>query len=96
MNQFTLPELIPHRGEDANPMTSSDPLAGSVAISDKQALRLCAAIDGHKSINEFCVDIGMDLKDAYVALEHLMAQHRVQLTEPNGQVVDSVLFFGKL
>ena len=95
-SQFTLPELVPHRAEDANLMTSSNPLAGSVAISDKQARRLYAAIDGHKSLNEICADIGMDLKDAYIALEHLMAQHRVQLTEPGGQVVDSALFFGKL
>ena len=95
-SQFMLPELVPHRGEEANLITSSNPLAGFVAISDKQARRLYAAIDGHKNINEICIDIGMDLKDAYAALERLMAKDRVQLTEPGGQVVDSALFFGKL
>jgi hypothetical protein len=95
-SQFTLPELIPHRIEDANLMTSSNPLAGSVVISDKQARRLYPAIDGHQNVNEICADIGMDLKDAYVALEFLLGQHRVQLTEPGGRIVDSSLFFGKL
>lgn len=95
-SQFTLPELVPRRVEDASVITSSNPLAGFFAISDKQARRLYAAIDGHKSINGICADTGMDLEDVYVALQHLMAQHRVQLTGPSGQVVDSSLFFGKL
>lgn len=89
---MNLSRCIVHRSEDANLMTSSNPLAGSVAISNKQARRLYSAINGQKSINELCTTTGLSIKEAYIALQFLLAQHRIQIYEPDGQLVDNSLF----
>jgi hypothetical protein len=83
-----LPELIPHRYEDDKLLKSSNPFAGSGAITDKQARRLYNAVDGHRAVKEICEVTGMDAKEARRALKILMAQHRIQFYTPGGQLVD--------
>jgi len=87
-SQLHLSELIPHRLEDANAMRSSNPFASSAVISNKQARRLYTAIDGRKNFGEICMHTGMNLKEVYLALQSLLEQHRVELYEPEGQLVD--------
>jgi hypothetical protein len=60
-------------------MVSSSPFASSATISDKRALRLYAAIDGHKTVAELCSSTGMTLKDVQAALETLLNQHRIEI-----------------
>ena len=94
--QLSLGGLIPQRVEDTDLLKSSNPLAGSLVISDKQARRLFTAIDGRKNVEEICMQIDMDLKEAYKALQVLLAQHRVQLYGPEGQLVESSVFLEDL
>jgi hypothetical protein len=86
-------ELIPHRLENANAMWSSNPFAATDVIPDKQARRLYTTIDGRKSVYEICASMGINLKEAYAALQLLLTQQRVELKELGGQLVDSSLFF---
>ena len=90
-----LSELIPRRLEDADAMRSSNPFASSAVISDKSARRLYAAIDGKKNVSEISTNIGMDLKEVYLALQFLLEHHRVQLYEPGGQAVDRSQFIDR-
>lgn len=94
--QLSLGDLIPQRFEDANVLKSSNPLTGSIVIADKQARRLFTVIDGHKNVAEICEFINMDLKEAYKALQILVAQHRVQLYEPGGKLVDGQVLLDNL
>lgn len=79
---LTLNRLIPHRDEDANLMSSSNPLSGSVVISDKQARRLYNAIDGRKNVEELCMITNLDVKQASTLLQFLLMQHLIHLYEP--------------
>ena len=79
---LTLNKLIPHRSEDANLMSSSNPLSRSVVISDKQARRLYAAIDGQKNVEELCVVIHLDVKQAPKVLQLLLDQQLIHLYGP--------------
>jgi len=85
-------KLIPHRREDTDLLTASNPLAGSVAISDKQARHLYAAIDGRKNVEELCKVTRLDMKEVYKALQTLLAQHRIQLYKPPEPLADTPLF----
>ncbi len=91
--QLHFSKFIPHRLENANALRTSNPFAATDIISDKQARRLFTAIDGRKNIEEICASSGMNLKEAFVALQFLLNQHRVELKEPDGQPVDGSLFF---
>ena len=95
-SQLMLDDLIPQRKEDANLLKSSNPLAGSIVIADKMARRLFAAIDGRKTIGELRSSLDMDVKEAYEALQILVAQHRIQLYEPEGGLVDKSVFLDNL
>ena len=86
-------QLIPQRSEDADLMRSSNPLSASVIIADKQARRLYTAIDGSKNVQDLCTITHLDEKEAVLALQRLLDQHRIQLYDPTGQVVDSSLCF---
>jgi len=88
-----LEQLVPRRLEDANFMTTSNPLTFSAAISDKSARRLLTAIDGSKNLDELRVSLNMDGKEAYRALQILLDQHRIELYEPGGESADSSLYF---
>jgi len=97
--QYTQPhlsELIPRRHEDADTMRSSNPFASAAVISDKQARRLYAAIDGRRNLGEICANLGLDLKELYLALRVLLEQHRIQLYTPEDQLVDSSQFIASL
>ena len=85
-------KLIPHRVEDADLLTTSNPLSGSVAISDKQARHLYAAIDGRKNVEELCKFTRLDMIEVYKALQTLLAQHRIQLYTPPELLTDTSLF----
>jgi hypothetical protein len=88
-----LEHLIPRRLEDANFMTTSNPLTFSAAISDKSARRLLAAIDGSKNFDELRISLNMDSKEAYRALQILLDQHRIELYEPGGEPADRSQYF---
>ena len=90
---LALSKLIPCHTEDADLMKSSNPLAGTLVIADKQARRLNAAIDGYKNFGELCAITHLDKKEGAVALQLLLAQRRIQLFEPDGQQVNSSSFF---
>lgn len=90
LQQETLPltELIPRRRQDTDMLLLNNPFSGSAVIADKQARRLYAMIDGHANIAALCGSTGMNVKEAYVALRLLLNQKRIDLYEPNGQLVD--------
>lgn len=88
-----LSELIPHRTEDTELMRSSNPLSGSIIISDKQARRLYAGIDDHRNVDELCNITSLDIKEVFFVLQKLLLQHRIQLFDAEGQLVDTSLFF---
>lgn len=95
-SQLTLDDIIPQRVEDTNLLKSSNPLANSIGIADKKARRLFAAIDGRKDVGELCVSLNMDSKEAYRALQILVAQDRIQLYEPEGGQLDRSVFLDNL
>ncbi len=76
---LALNKLIPHRNEDAHLMSSRNPLSGSVVISDKQARRLYAAIDGQKNVEELSTVTNLDVKEVSKALQLLLDQHLIYL-----------------
>src|SRR2546430_7260750 len=76
----------------SNLLKSSNPLAGSIVIADKKARRLFADIDSRKTIGELRSTLDMDVKEAYKALPILVAQTRIQLYEPGGELVDKQVF----
>ena len=85
---LTLNKLIPHRSEDANLMSSSNPLSRSVVISDKQARRLYAAIDGQKNVEELCMVIHLDVKQAPKVLQLLLDQQLIHLYGPGRRLTE--------
>ena len=85
---LTLNQLIPHRSEDANLMSSSNPLSRSVVISDKQARRLYAAIDGQKNVEELCMVIHLDVKQAPKVLQLLLDQQLIHLYGPGRRLTE--------
>ena len=95
-SQLMLDDIIPQRVEDTNLLKSSNPLASSIVIADKKARRLFAAIDGQKNVGELCASLNMDSKEAYLALQILVAQHRIQLYEPEGGQLDRSVFLDNL
>jgi len=90
---LSLEQLVPRRLEDANFMTTSNPLTFSAAISDKSARRLLATIDGSKNFDEIRLSLNMDGREAYRALQILLDQHRIELYEPGGELADKSLYF---
>lgn len=88
-----LPSLIPRRKQDGGMMLSSNPFARSVAISDKQALRLYKAIDSRKTVAELCRSIGMNLIEAQLALQVLLRLQQIEMYTLDGWPVDSALLF---
>ena len=87
-----LAELIPRGKTDSHQMLSDNPFASSAVISDKQARRLHAAIDGRMNVANLCEATGMDIKEVYAALQTLLTLRRVEIYEPNGRLVNASLF----
>ncbi len=88
--QPDLLELTPRRSHNAELMRSSNPLASSVDIVDKQARRLYAAIDGRKNVDELSSTTGLNVKEMYAAVQILLVQQRIELYEPGGQRVTNL------
>ena len=82
--------LVPRRTADA----ASNPLTLAIAIPDKNARILYAAIDDHKPVGELANMTHLTSAEIYQALQILLEQQRIQLYEPgaNGKFVDSRLF----
>lgn len=81
-------QLIPHRSREAELLMSSNPLARSVDISDKQARRLYSAIDGKKNLGALRGVTGLEAQEMMRALQHLLAQKRVEVREPGGKLIN--------
>lgn len=86
-SSFALTTLIPHRNEDANLLSRSNPLDAS-PIRDKVARRLYAAVDGHKNVIELCATTRLTLEETYKALQILLSEQRIRLFGPKGEPID--------
>lgn len=85
-------KLVPRRKENPQLLASANPLAGSVAIRDKQARRLHAAIDGRKNVEELARITQLQPGAVFAALRVLLAEQRIQLYTPEGELADASPF----
>jgi len=85
--QPALLELIPRRSQNPELLRTSNPLASSVDIANKQARRLFASIDGRKNLGELARTNGLNAKEVYEAVQLLLGQNRIEMYEPGGQPV---------
>ncbi|HLZ57416.1 MAG TPA: hypothetical protein VKR06_10755 [Ktedonosporobacter sp.] len=83
-----LAELVPKRIDDIHLMTSSNPLANSVDIPDRQIRRLYVAIDGHKNLTELSLATRLTMSELKLALQTLIKEQRIRLHHPEGQPMD--------
>jgi len=85
--------LVPRHTQHAG----SNLLALSIAIADKQARLLYAAIDGRKTIAALAAQIHFESAEMDAALQLLLEQGRIQLYEPDnaGKLVDERQIFMK-
>ena len=90
-SQLNIWQIIPRRRE-ADLLMSSNPLARSADIPDKQARRLFSAIDGKKNVAELSRVTRMDAQEVQNALQYLIAQRRIDLHEPGGKLINPSLF----
>lgn len=91
-NYPTLAQLVPDKKQDADLLLSDNPFTQSVAISDKKARRLYAAINGRDTVSRLCSVTGLSLQEASTALHMLWEQDRVEVRGPDDLPVD-LLFF---
>jgi hypothetical protein len=82
-------ELIPHRLEDP----ADNPLAASIPIAHEHARRLYAAINGRRNVDEIRRLTHLDRKEIAAGVQVLLAQHRILLYEPGGEVVKTPPLF---
>ncbi len=87
-HQYDLGEIVPHRAQNIEEIQVSNPLASSVIISDKQAHRLYALINGKRSVTQLMDKAQMDQQELTSALRFLLKQKLVQLSNPRGKPVD--------
>jgi hypothetical protein len=90
--QLTINELIPHRTQDTQATQADNPFASTVIISDKQTRRLYFAIDEKKSIAKLVDFVKLDQQEFRSALRFLLKHKYIQLHDPNGKPIDSLLF----
>jgi len=76
-----LEAYIPCRTADV----SSNPLALTIAIADKNARSLYAAIDDQKTVAELAATTRLTLEEICKALQFLLAQKRIQVYESGGR-----------
>ncbi len=88
--QYELNEFIPHRAQSVEAIQVNNPLAGAAVISDKQARRLYAVIDGKRSIAQLVEMTRMDQQEFISALRFLLKQKLIRLHDPKGKPVDSL------
>ncbi len=87
---LALLELVPHRRQDTDLMTTSSPLSNSIIISDKKARHLYTVIDGRNNVKDLCAITHLDVKEISLALQLLLVEQHIQLYDPLGQVVDNL------
>ncbi len=92
-SSLSLYEIIPKRNEDNNLLMSSNPLSGSTIIPDKRARRFYTAVNNVRNVKEICEHLHIDLQEASAALQILVNEDRIHLCEPDGQLVESSVFF---
>lgn len=85
---LVLSGIVPRKKQDARLLLSSNPFASPVVISDKQALRLYEAIDGHKTMAELCRNTGMTIQEGYTALQTLLSLQYIEIYTPEGWPAD--------
>ncbi len=90
---LNLLQLIPRPLEQTLGTNAGSLLVSKPVIADKQARRLYEAMDGKKTLDEIRVKLNMDLHNMSHAVQFLLMQRRIQLYEPNGQLVESSQFF---
>lgn len=94
--RLLLTQLIPEQKQDANLMLSDNPFTRAVAIADKKARRLHAAIDGQTNVARLCSVTGMSMSEVTIALRLLWEQERIEVRGPAGQTVDLLPFLNNL
>lgn len=94
--QFMLNDLIPRWRQSIEMMQANNPLANTAPITDKSARQLYFAIDGKKSITELANIFQSDQQELHSALQFLLEQKLIQLYDPNGKAIDSLLFIKQL
>jgi CheY-like chemotaxis protein len=80
-------KLIPRRSEHAEMLRANGP--DSLFIADRLARQLYLAIDGKTNVEMLCVQIGLSKEEVFKALRILVSQHRIQLVDTQGRLVDS-------
>jgi hypothetical protein len=90
--RLDLLQLIPRPLEQTLGANVGGLLVIKPVIADKQAHRVYEAIDGKRTLEEIRVKLNMDLRNMFHAVQFLLMQRRIQLYEPNGQLVESSLF----
>jgi hypothetical protein len=88
---IVLDELVLRRKEDASLMSTSNPLTSISPIADKQARRLYTAINGHRSVEELRRITHLTPAEAYKALQVLLVEHRIEVYDVRGQLIDGSL-----
>ncbi|HZT98382.1 MAG TPA: hypothetical protein VFA10_01910 [Ktedonobacteraceae bacterium] len=86
-----LDELVPRRKEDASLMSTSNPLTSVSPIADKQARRLYAAVNGHRSVEELRQATHLTPAETYKALQILLVERRIEVYNVRGQLIDGSL-----
>jgi hypothetical protein len=90
-----LDELVPRRKEDASLMSTSNPLNSVRPIADKQARRLYATINGHRSMEELGRIAHLTPAEVYKALQVLVVEQRIEIYNVTGQLIDGSLLLDK-
>ncbi len=90
--RLDLLQLIPRPLEQTLGANVGGLLVSKPVIADKQARRVYEAIDGKRTLEEIRVKLYMDLHNIFHAVQFLLMQRRIQLYEPNGQLVESSQF----
>ena len=85
-------DFVPRKKQDARLLLSSNPFGSPVVISDKQALRLYEAIDGHKSVTDLCRNTGMSIQEVYEAIQTLLSLQYIEIYTSEGWPVDKEEF----
>jgi hypothetical protein len=89
--QITLSDIIPDRTQNIELLQASNPLANAPIISDRNARRLYAIIDGQKNVVELAQMAHLDTLEMINALLHLVQQRHIQLRDQQGKPIESSL-----
>ena len=82
----------PYRRNEAETMWLSSPFAGSPVISDRQARRLYADIDGHKTVEDLSGLMQLDLTATLSLLKTHWEQQRIAFFDSEGRPLEHIPF----